>query len=260
MRLTPRPFALALCLILLWQGNALATYITDKVEVELRAQAFGQGAVLGTLQGGDDVEVLSSDGDYARIQTANKITGWIEARYLSDSKPKQADVQALKKELQAAKDKLQKLQASVPSDAEMKKLQQAVKDASWLRVELNKAREKIKALEAAAQSSASASSATQQELEALRASHADLEQRLAAALLINEQQQMAEISAAPDAAPITDSAGERLATQTTVAEGWSFRPQWFLGSIFTAIIIGIILGMVWMDRRMRRRHGGFRLY
>ena len=43
-------------------------------------------------------------------------------------------------------------------------------------------------------------------------------------------------------------------------QGWTVNIEWFLGSIVVALILGLIGGMTWLDKRMRQRHGGFRLY
>lgn len=263
--------ALILLIVTTLPGRGLAAFINEQLGVAVHAQPFAQGAKLATLQSGDSVKVLSSDGEYARILTIENLTGWIEAKYLSDTPPDAVDTRALEKQnrelsaqLQATKDTLATVKKAAPSAAELKKLRQSAKDIKWMRAELDKARNTIKTMEQAAESSQSTSADVRQELEQLKALNTDLEQRLAATLLINGQpgSEEGEMSAPPvpdagksggaDIAPaLADAASEN---------GWSFRPQWFLGSLLTAMIIGIVLGMVWMDRRMRRRHGGFRLY
>lgn len=261
---------LILLLLLCLSGVAQAAYITDQIEVDIYAQPFGKGAKLATLTSGASVEVLSSDGDYARILTANNLTGWIEVRYLTDSQPILSTIQALQiksrdqeAELLATKETLNRLQKSGINDANLKKLRKDAKDAGWLRVELKKARDKVKQLETTVASTSSETTNTQQELNELRSLNADMAQRLAAALLISEHQQSAEITMAPEengteVVGQPDSADNSGGTAT--AQDWPLSLKWFLGSIFTAMLIGIILGIIWMDKRMRRRHGGFRLY
>jgi hypothetical protein len=36
-------------------------------------------------------------------------------------------------------------------------------------------------------------------------------------------------------------------------------PGWYWGTMLIALIIGIVGGIGWMDYRLRRRHGGFRI-
>jgi len=245
--------------------SAQAAYITDRIEAELYAQPFAQGARLGSVRSGAQVEVLNSDGEYARIRTPDNLTGWIEARFLSDNLSAPEEMQTLQDKLReqtaalkASRDKLAQLEQDRLSDAELKKLRQSAKDAGWLRAELKKAREQIKTLEAAAKTTQAATTDTQQTLQQLRAENADLEQRLAAVLLINDQN--GELAAPPETllAPEPD-AGAGPDTQAN-DNGGDVKLEWFLGSLVSAIIIGIILGISWMDKRLRRRHGGFRIY
>ena len=266
------PIRTLFCILfgLLLPGLSGAAFITDDIELQVYSQPFNQGAMLTTIKSGDKVEVLSSDGDFARITTGNNVTGWIEARYLSDEINTRTQLQTLQRraqdleaELNATKDKLAKVQTSSISDAELKKLQQSAKDAGWMRAELKKARDSIKQLEDAAKTRKAATTDTQKELEELRTQNAALEQRLAAVLLVNGEQeglQAAEITEAPTTENVDPAGMESSADSATSESSLAIQLEWFLGSIVTAIIIGIILGMVWLDKRMRKRHGGFRLY
>lgn len=42
--------------------------------------------VVAALKNGDRVEVLSREGDWARVRTASRQKGWVESRYLTDSR------------------------------------------------------------------------------------------------------------------------------------------------------------------------------
>jgi hypothetical protein len=80
----------------------------------------------------------------------------------------------------------------------------------------------------------------------------ELERRLAAAIQFNEQQQeLAAQEGATQAVSTTQASGE---------QGWVVNIEWFLGSIIVALIIGLVGGMTWLDKRIRQRHGGFRIY
>lgn len=248
MQLT-RPVALLAALLL--SPLAPAAYITDDVEVDVYAQPQNQGAVLATVYSGNRVEVLTWDGQFAHITTDKNVTGWIEAKFLSDAINTQGELKAMQRktrdleaELLAAKDRLAKLQVAGINDEDLKTLQQNAKDAGWLRAELKKARDRVTELESTAKSRQSETASSRDELEELRRNNEALEQKLAAVLLVEAK---AGASAA-DAGPGAD------------ADGWMIRLEWFLGSIASAVIIGIIIGMVWLDRRLRKRHGGFRLY
>ena len=103
-------------------------------------------------------------------------------------------------------------------------------------------------------SSSKTTSSTQEELKTLRNQNKELQARLAASVLISEQQEITiqEGSMA--------SATQNSDEHSSDDQGWAVHIEWFLGSILVALIIGPIGGMSWLDKRMRQRNGGFRLY
>jgi SH3 domain protein len=252
-------------LLSLLTSAAQAAFITDKIVVEVHAQRFNQGAVLKTLSSGSSVEVLLSDGEYSRIRTPDNITGWVESKYLSNEKPVQleylemlAKSKTLEAKLKAAEEKMSQAEAAPSniSEEELADLKKRASDSGWMRAEMQKARDRAKELEKKLKSISSSKKDSRAQLEELEAKNADLEQRLAAALLVNEQQE-AEANAMPvnDESPAADPA---VAQQEET--GWSVAIEWFLGSIVVSLIAGAIAGMVWLDKRIRQRHGGFRIY
>lgn len=257
-----------LALILLgfhWQAHA--AFITDQLEVDIHAQAQGAGIKLGSIQAGDSVQVIASDGEYARVRTASNITGWIEAKYLSDETPTitllknaQAKIRALEIELHGAREQQASDQAI--SAVELEKLRKEAKETGWMRAELKKTRARVKQLENSLQDNSQTSQDAAQQLSELRRQNSELEQRLGAVLLVNGQHDSQLIDSTPAAdAEISDENGflHRLAALTKQG-GPLLKLEWFLGSIVLAVIIGFVIGFSWLDKRIRRRHGGFRLY
>ncbi len=264
---SPNPRRLLLALLLGLALPAHAAFITDRIEVPVYAEKRNQGEVLKTLLSGEQVDILMKDGDYARISTRDGTTGWVEFRFISAERPLGLDYlelrsryKALQEELAKARQRPEAPRETAPpiiSEEELAKLRQDAKDTRWMKAEMNKARARAKKLEgelatlraSAAQQNDDAS-AVQETLAQLRAQNQDLETRLAAALLINEEQQRsAEAAAVNDTTPPPrqDSA-------------WAVSAEWFLGSLAAAFILGGIGGVRWLDRRIRARHGGFRLY
>lgn len=256
--------------LLLPGAAAQAAFITDKIVVEVHAQRFGQGAVLKKLSSGSSVEVLMSDGKFSRIRTTDNITGWIDSKYLSNEKPTQLEyLELLSKskttegKLRAAEEKLASASEATAgsasiSDEDLAKLQKQAKDAKWMQVEMNKARDHAKKMEAKLKSKSKQTSTSQAELDTLRAQNKQLEQRLAATILITEQQEAQMTAAQQTAAQETETNAPTVAPPQD--DSWTVNIEWFLGSILTAIVIGIALGINWLDKRMRQRHGGFRIY
>ena len=267
------PYRLLLTLLL---GLALpvhAAFITDRIEVPVYTEKHGQGEVLKKLLSGAQVDILMKDGDFARIRTRDGTTGWIEFKFISAERPLgleylelRSRYKALEEELAAARQQPEApREATTPaiSEEELARLRQDAKDTRWMKAEMNKARARAKKLEgelAALQDSAAKqndnASAVQAELTRLRTQNEDLETRLAAALLINEEQQRSAEAAAEAPAPTI----EIVPPPPQESSAWSLRPEWFLGGLAAAFIIGVIGGVRWLDRRIRAKHGGFRIY
>ena len=140
--------------------------------------------------------------------------------------------------------------------AELEELRKRAADAGWMRVELKKARDLASELEGKLSSVDKNNSSSEQELNKLREQNKMLQKRLAAAVLVNEQQETS-IPQPQSEEPVLKQETENLKPEnykTGISVGW------FLGSIVIAIIIGLIAGMKWLDSRIRQRHGGFRIY
>lgn len=252
--------------------GAQAAFITDKILVDVYSQRFDQGTVVKKLPSGTAVEVLLSDGQYTRIRTPDNITGWINSQYLTNEKPTQleylellAKSKTLEADLKQAQEKLAAAPGAVDpalSAEELADLQQRAKDAAWMRVELKKARDRADELEAKVNAKAQSASASQQELGKLRADNKALEERLAAAMLVNEQPPAEEAaSAEPADAAAGDTSADTAADDSPDDDGgWHVNLEWFLGSLVVMLIAGFIIGISWLDNRIRQRHGGFRIY
>lgn len=254
---------------------ANAAFITDKIMVEVRTERFGQGTVLKKLPSGTSVEVLMTDGQYARIRTPNNITGWVNSTFITKEKPTQLEYLELlakskttEAKLREAEEKLAAATTTGAGDtdnsAEIEMLKKQAQDARWMKVEMQKARDRAEQAEAKLKNINKKTGDAQQELDSLRTKNKDLEQRLAAALLINEQvNEQQEASAQKTASTDTNEEAPALMLNTeasTQDDGWSVSLKWFFGSLFTALLIGFIAGITWLDKRSRQRHGGFRIY
>ncbi len=262
-------FGTFIALLIFFPVAANAAFITDKIVVEVRTERFGQGAVLKKLPSGTSVEVLVADGKYSRIRTPDNITGWVASTFLTNKKPAQLEYLELlakskgtEAKLRVAEQQLANSGASTKTTPasinveDMELLKKQAQDARWMKVEMQKARDRAEQAEAKLKAKSKKSGNNKKELEGLRSKNKDLQQRLAAAMLINEQQsednkvQITPIEQAP--IPIV----ETIAPNTS----WSVGVKLFSGSLFAALIAGFVLGIVWLDQRSRQRHGGFRIY
>lgn len=256
------------CTILVMSASAQAAFITDKLVISIYSERFGQGTVLKTLSSGTNVTVLMNDGDYSRIRTSDNVTGWVESKYITNEKPAQLEYlellarsKTLEANLKTAEEKLA-TQTTTGSEstegldvAELAELRKRAADAGWMRVELKKSRDRVSELEDQLKSKNQKTSTSQEELKSLREKNKMLEERLAAALLVNEQQDITEQPGDASPESVSDTSG-----QNRYDDGWSVKIGWFLGSIVVALITGLVAGMTWLDKRIRQRHGGFRIY
>ena len=100
-------FAAALLIMLPAFAYAETMYITDKIEASVRSgQGLAAGSkVLGVVRTGEKVEVLATEGEYARIVQANGTEGWLHTRYLTAAPPRTAQVDSLAAEVNQLKEK-----------------------------------------------------------------------------------------------------------------------------------------------------------
>ncbi|MFQ6023128.1 MAG: TIGR04211 family SH3 domain-containing protein [Acidiferrobacterales bacterium] len=74
-------------------------YVTDKVYVDIRADAAYESPVVHKLLAGTALEVLEQGPDFTRVRDHQGRVGWIENRELTRTLPPQARVTKLKREL-----------------------------------------------------------------------------------------------------------------------------------------------------------------
>jgi SH3 domain protein len=257
---------------LFFSATANAAFITDKIVVEVRTERFGQGSVLKKLPSGSAVDVLMTDGQYTRIRTADNVTGWVNSSFITKEKPNQLEYLELLAKSKATEAKLrtaeEKLAARPGTDSdstnseEIEILKKQAQDARWMKVEMMKARDRAEQAEAKLKASGKQSGDNKQALEKLRTQNKELEQRLAAALLVNEQQEIS-LQESANAETVAEASMPLPTLNTESAaqdDGWSVNMKWFFGSLFTALLIGFVTGITWLDKRSRQRHGGFRIY
>jgi SH3 domain protein len=220
-------------LLTLWLALSLAAghaaHITDKLVVGLYPEPKAEGTPLQLLSSGTPLEVLSQQGGFAEVRLADDQTGWVEAGYVTEEKP--------------AKAMLLETQA---------RLRQ-------MGMELASLRERASGADPSGQ-----------------AADGETSQRLAEA-----QQRIVELEAALARQQADGAARQRLeqvnaqvrqAVQTLAAtQGWDVqaavgagRPSiieryrsWLIG--LTTATLGFLAGVLFIDYRIRRRYGGFRL-
>ncbi|MHA7836685.1 MAG: TIGR04211 family SH3 domain-containing protein [bacterium] len=79
--------ALLLCLALPLTARADTGWVRGEIRLNLRSGAGTQYKILGAVETGDELVVLSRNESWTRVQTQDGQTGWIPAGYLESEPP-----------------------------------------------------------------------------------------------------------------------------------------------------------------------------
>lgn len=232
-------------------SSAETAYVTDTVTVAVFPNANLTGEPVERLLSGSKVEVLLSSEGIAEVETPNGKSGWMRTDFLTSELPAviklegaESALEQVNGRLDAAQDEIAKLKRQ---QAVLQREAEAAKDVGWLKAELAKVRDRASNLEQQLTSQRAEATEVdeqaddlQQRLGTLAAENQDLRQRLAAAVMIEE--------AAPQAAP---------APAVVISE----RPlPWAVLTLVLGLLVGFAAGYYWIDRRLRRRFCGVRVY
>jgi hypothetical protein len=214
-------------------GNARAEtqYVIEQLIVTVNSAPDAGGERVASVKSGDALEVLERVGDVVHVRLANGKDGWIGARYLSSDQP-------LRPRL-------------TQREAEVAQLKEQV---SHLQSELAAARAPGGAAAPAAASSVAGSAAgpvAGAANAATPASAADTANSANAAGGAAAAADSATEGAAPAAGPLFTGAGD-----DTPPRLW----PWALGIALAGLLVGFALGALVLDRYIRRRYGGLRIY
>lgn len=234
-------------LLLLSAGYAQAAntaYVTDTLTVAVFASSDLTGEPVERLISGTLVDVLQSQGGVAEVRSRSGKTGWLRTTFLTTNLPAAIQLENADHELSKSRAALDKANAEIAELEES--LKKAKNDVTWMKAEMNKARKQAKSLEGELKTTVAEASAVDQQtdsfeerLASLQAEKESLEQRLAATILINSP--MEEIS----------EAGEDSSSS-------SF--PWSVVTLVLGLLAGFGAGYAWIDRRVRQRFGGARVY
>lgn len=236
-----RPFPVSSILpgILLWcalVGPVMAAHVTDKLVVGLYASAAVEGTPLRLLTSGTPLDVLETQAGFKHVRLADNTQGWIEADYVSEEKPAKAvllETQARLRQMGLELAALREQQGTTGEDAELRPGLPPSADTARLRRSLEQAQAQITELERRLAAGSSSGAASQ------RLSELQHSVRRATALLAEAQ-------------------GLELRGPPPMRDGLIGRYQsWIVAMI--ALLLGFGAGVAFIDYRLRRRHGGFRI-
>ena len=223
-----------LFLVLLFFPASLvwAAHITDKLVVGLYNAPKAEGTPLRLLSSGTPIEVLRRKDGFAEVRMADETVGWVEVRYVTDEKPAKAMLLETQARLRQMGMELAALRERTGENSDVgNQVQQAAAPSlreAALQQALTQAEARIAELEA---SSADAP----EELLRLRDSVRE-------ALIVLAESQDMVVRAKAD----------------SEQQDWLTRHQSWIVGLF-ALSLGFGAGIVFIDRRIRKRYGGFRI-
>lgn len=100
---------------LLLPGAAAAEtlYLTDRLELPLRADFTEGAATVKTVESGASFEVLERYGSLVRVRDKDGTEGWIDGRYLTPQPPAREQVRSLRTDLDRARAQIVQLQTQL---------------------------------------------------------------------------------------------------------------------------------------------------
>jgi uncharacterized protein YgiM (DUF1202 family) len=270
---------LLLWLLILGIGvsHAETLYVTDRILLGIHTEASEDSPLLDSVPSGTAVEVLETAEAFKKVRLPNGKTGWVSSGYLVSTKPATAQVD----EIAVREQKLQAELKKVKADLNKKNRELQVR-----RDELSNARTTIKDLKKKEGNvvppvdtkMAEELAAANEEIEKLKQKLAQLETNPQSELPVVEQEPQAQPAQTTDLSQrlnkieadnaalrgriemaLAHLSGEEMPSAEELALLKPHLPNWIWGVLVLMIIIGVIIGVSWMDHRFRQRHGGFRV-
>lgn len=248
---------------LIASAYAETTFITDKIVVDIFADKFQRGIAIKSLPSGTVVEVVQTDGDFAKVRTIDNKEGWLHSKFLTTEKPAQlgyaqlmAEHKTLEQELTAANEKLKGSQ-----NAEKELI--AVAN---VRKELKQAKTKIAKLDKTVKNKTQALSKAEKELTALQQSVTELQEQLKqkdqggeTSVKVEEQNKAKPIKVLPIKSPPTKTTPAPQDETRAAVWDMPIPLKWVLTALLLSTLLGVYLGYQWLDAKIRKRHGGVRI-
>ncbi|HEU4624957.1 MAG TPA: TIGR04211 family SH3 domain-containing protein [Steroidobacteraceae bacterium] len=228
-------------------ARAETLYVIEMLYVSVNASADGTGERVGQIKSGDAVELIERQDDQAHVRLASGAEGWVKASYLSPEPPLREQVAARTAELE-----------------------QVRKEKTQLEAELSKTRTALAAanasLKAAARDVPGAGSPGVASSNASTTGAGGARRSGDAAAANNGAPAANPGSGAAIDTPTGSTANEPAAqTPPPLFQDEPLmpaRPSWWVATVVALITlaVGFVLGWWMLDRRIRAKYGGLRIY
>jgi hypothetical protein len=228
--------------------HAETVYVVEQLVVSIARLPGGEGDRVATVKSGDSLDVLERQNDEAHVKLSNGSEGWIKTSYLSSEQPLQrrlsdrtaeaeklrADVTRLESELATARSgrdpAVRSPSAGVATDARTNSA------ASTARTSAGSASGTPDSLTSGTSASSTAGA--------------------------NGSPTFPDAPGSDDATATSANAPIRDAPSFLATPEIPGRPlwEWLLGTAAAMLLLGFALGWRTLDRRIRRKFGGVRIY
>jgi SH3 domain protein len=215
-----------------------AVFITDRIEVEVLSERIPQSSVVTSLSSGDMVTVTATDGEYSEIQTRDNITGWVLSKYLSKNKPARIEYAQLSAKYNELEQALEQAKTELRSLDELRK---EARVARKLSEDLQQAKQHITDLE-----------------KDLKKTKTEIDKAPAQTMAGEPKAPNTELPIEPPAQNETINSLDR---PRAGADGLPLIPfKIFLAALLVLFLLGAYSGYRYLDYKIRKKHGGVRLY
>ena len=228
--------------------HAETLYVIEQLVVNVNSAPDASGQRIATIKSGEAVDVLDRQGEQVHVHLPNGTEGWVRKSYLSADEPLQHRL--------------------TERTAEVEKLKQ---DVARLEGDLAAARGGHGGRQGSAQTNTAAPTGARAGTNAPAPAAAAAQTNTPAATRVPPAPPPAAAPGTGDTSPspsetntvntAVDPAAGEPAYFMTPPEGPA-RPvwHWALGSFVVALGLGYALGWYMLDRRIRRKYGGLRIY
>ena len=214
-------------------AHAETAYVVEQVVVNVNSAPDSTGERIATIKSGDAVEVLDRQGDQVHVHLTNGTEGWVRKSYLSADEPLHIRLSE--------------------RTAEVEKLKQ---DVTRLEGELAAAKTGARAKPGGPQTNTGVGSPGAAAPAAAVPSPAASSPTPASASASAPTPGGARDPAAATEQPAHDPPYFMTPPDSPARPVW----HWALGSFVVALGLGFLLGWQVLDRRIRRKYGGLRIY
>jgi SH3 domain protein len=229
------PIAALLAALISPRVHAETLYVIEQLYVTVNSAADGTGERVGQIKSADSVELLERQGDQAHVRLPSGAEGWVKASYLSADPP-------LRQQLNTRVEELEKVR----------------KEKAQLEADLAAARSAVAAATAAAKAAGKEAASHPAPVAAPSSGNPS-----AAATTPDNAPPAAEIE---DANPASGTSGESVSQAPPPLfqdePMMPARPSWLIASLATLLALGAGFALGWrmLDRRIRAKYGGLRIY